>query len=82
MEKAIYTRPPLEMLSCTNPECELYDKRNQGNLSVRKVYGRDQIRYLRCGVCKGEFSERKGTALWNCKVDEERANGLSPLPSI
>jgi len=68
MEKAIYTRPPLEILACTNGECELYGKQNQGNLRVRKVYGRDQIRYLRCSVCKGEFSERKGTALWNCKM--------------
>ncbi|HZD10092.1 MAG TPA: IS1 transposase [Candidatus Binatia bacterium] len=73
MEKAIYTRPPLEILACTNAECEWYGKQNQGNLHVRKIYGRDQIRYLRCSVCKSEFSERKGTALWNCKIDEERA---------
>ena len=73
MDKAIYTRPPLTILACTNAEFELYGKQNQGNLRVRKVYGLDRIRYLRCGVCKEEFSERKGTVLWNCKIDEERA---------
>jgi len=77
MEKAIYTRPPLEILACTNAECELCGKQNQGNLRVRKVYGRDRIRYLRCDVCKNEFSERKGTALWNCKIDEERAIAIA-----
>lgn len=77
MNKTIYTRPPLEILACTNPECELYGQPNQSNLSVRKVYGRDRIRYLRCSVCRGEFSERKGTALWDCKISEERAISIA-----
>lgn len=47
--------------------------RNQGNLTVRKTYGKDSIRYLRCTSCGCEFSERKGTALWNTKVREEKA---------
>lgn len=63
----------MAILACSNPECEMYGKQNEGNLRVRKVYGRDQIRYLRCAACKHEFSERKGTALWNCKIDEQRA---------
>ena len=77
MNKTIYTRPPLEILACTNPECELYSQQNQGNLKVRKIYGDDQIRYLRCLICKTEFSERKGTALWNCKIDEARAISIA-----
>jgi hypothetical protein len=40
---------------------------------VRKVYGKDQIRYLRCRACGVEFSERKQTALWNTKVREAKA---------
>jgi IS1 family transposase len=40
---------------------------------VRKVYGVDQLRYLRCRRCGREFSERKGTALWNTKVGEAQA---------
>ncbi|PON09792.1 transposase, partial [Candidatus Entotheonella serta] len=41
---------------------------HQGNLGVRKVYGRDAIRLLRCRTCGEEFSERRGTALVNTKV--------------
>lgn len=43
------------------------------NLIIRKVYGADQIRYLRCRDCQQEFSERKNTALWNSKVREAQA---------
>jgi IS1 family transposase/transposase-like protein len=53
--------------------CELYGQAGQDNLIVRKVYGADRIRYLRCRVCRAEFSERKHTALWNSKVRETKA---------
>jgi IS1 family transposase/transposase-like protein len=67
-------RPPLESLACVNPECKLYGKAGQGNLRIRKEYGQyDWIRYLRCCECQEEFSERKNTALWNCKIAEEKA---------
>jgi transposase InsO family protein len=42
-------------------------------LRVRKVYGKDRIRYLRCSHCGEEFSERKNMALWNSKVPEAQA---------
>jgi IS1 family transposase len=42
-------------------------------LTVRKTYGRDQIRFLRCQTCGTEFSERKHTALWNTKIREPQA---------
>jgi transposase-like protein/IS1 family transposase len=51
----------------------LYGQPGRNNLTVRKVYGADQIRYLRCSHCGREFSERKGTALWNTKVREAQA---------
>jgi IS1 family transposase/transposase-like protein len=75
MKKEIeITRPPLESLACVTPECKLYGKPGQGNLSVRKTYGKhDPIRYLRCSECQEEFSERKNTALWNCKIPEKKA---------
>jgi IS1 family transposase len=41
-------------------------------LTIRKVYGPDQIRYLRCRRCQQEFSERKNTALWNSKIAEAK----------
>lgn len=52
-------RPALENLCYLNTQC--------------KTYGADRIRYLRCGCCGEEFSERKGTALFNCKISEAQA---------
>ena len=66
-------RPPLETLACVNQRCELYGQRGQDNLTVRKTYGKDAIRYLRCQACGDEFSERKNTALWNTRIAEAKA---------
>jgi len=41
------------------------------------VYGAEGIRYLRCSSCGREFSERKGTALWNCKISETKATAIA-----
>ena len=71
--KTIQERPPLETLACVNERCELYGQKGQNNLGIRKTYGQDGIRYLRCRCCGAEFSERKNTALWNTKVSEARA---------
>ena len=68
-----HTRPPIESLACVESDCDLYGQAGQGNLTVRKVYGKDSIRYLRCICCGREFSERKGSALWNTKVSEAKA---------
>jgi IS1 family transposase/transposase-like protein len=73
MKEKIYTRPPLGSLACVNPDCDLYGQQGSNNLIIRKVYGRDNIRYLRCRCCQQEFSERKNTALWNSKIPEEKA---------
>jgi transposase-like protein len=83
-------RPPLETLSCfllirqhltgysrQNPDCQVYLKIGMSNLTVRKIYGQDQIRYLRCQVCSEEFSERKNTMLWGCKITESRAEQIA-----
>lgn len=69
----MYPRPEITTLSCVNPECKLYGLKNQGNLRIRKEYGRDRIRYLRCSTCAEEFSERRNTALFNSKIPEKRA---------
>jgi IS1 family transposase/transposase-like protein len=73
MKKENTTRPPLESLACVNPDCDLYGQKGGTNLIIRKVYGQDQIRYLRCRCCQEEFSERKNTALWNSKIPEAKA---------
>jgi len=67
------SRPALETLACVNERCALYGQKGQNNLTVRKTYGKDAIRYLRCRCCAAEFSERKQTALWNTKVAEGKA---------
>ncbi len=67
------SRPALDTLACVNEGCTLYGQTGQDNLTVRKTYGKDGIRYLRCRCCGAEFSERKNTALWNTKVAEGKA---------
>lgn len=56
-----------------NERCELYGQKGPNNRTVRKTYGKDAIRYLRCRCCREEFSEGKNTALWNTKVTEDKA---------
>lgn len=73
MKERNTTRPPLASLACVNPACERYGQKGGSNLTIRKVYGQDQIRYLRCRYCQEEFSERKNTALWNSKIAEAKA---------
>ena len=66
-------RPGIENLCCLNSECKFYGQTGRSHLRLRKVYGADRIRYLRCSACGMEFSERKGTALFNCKISEAQA---------
>ena len=74
MNEIEITRPPITSLACVNPACALYGQLGVQNLTLRKEYGKTaRIRFLRCTVCREEFSERKHTALWNCKIPEEKA---------
>jgi IS1 family transposase/transposase-like protein len=66
-------RLPLDKLACVNHECKSYGKTGLENLYVRKRYGKDPLRLLRCRHCGIEFSERKNTPLWNCKLEERKA---------
>jgi len=66
-------RPHMDTLACVNPECQLFDQPGKHNLKVRKVYGQDQLRFLHCKECGEEFSERRGTALFNTKIPEAKA---------
>jgi hypothetical protein len=56
-------RPDLDTLACVNAECQLFRHTGHGNLVVRKTYGRDELRLLRCRRCGEAFFERRGTAL-------------------
>lgn len=77
MQKIKSPRPPLASLACVNEFCDLYGQNDQGNLIIRKTYGKTQIRYLKCRCCQQEFSERKGTALFNVKIEEEKAISIA-----
>lgn len=66
-------RPDLDTLACVNTECPFFRQTSQGNLVVRKRCGHDAIRLLRCRTCCEEFSERRGTALFNTKMSEAKA---------
>ena len=69
-------RPDLTTLACVNADCHDYGQPGQGNLTIRKVYGQDGIRLLRCSRCHEEFSERRKTALFNTKVGEAKAEAI------
>lgn len=66
-------RPDITTLACVNAECQLFNQRGQANLVVRKVYSRAHLRLLRCRRCGEECSERRGTALFNTKLPESKA---------
>lgn len=69
-------RPDLTTLACVNPECHQFCHAGQGNLVIRKVYGCDRLRLLRCRTCCEEFSERRGSALFNTKLPETKAEDV------
>jgi transposase-like protein len=69
-------RPDLATLACVNAECHLFQRASAGNLVIRKVYGHDRMRLLRCRACGEEFSERRGTALFNTKLPEATAEDV------
>jgi len=69
-------RPDINTLACVNEECQLFNRPGAGNLAVRKVYGQDRIRLLGCNICKEEFSERRGTALFNIRIPEAKAQSV------
>jgi transposase-like protein len=69
-------RPDLDTLACVNPECQCFRRPGEANLTIRKVYGYDRIRLLRCRICGEEFSERRGSALFNTKLPEAKAEDV------
>jgi transposase-like protein len=71
--KPPYKTDDLHTFCCQNPECPDYGKRNHKNLTVCATYGAHDYRLIRCRTCKSRFSERKGTVLFNCKIDSEKA---------
>ena len=59
---------PLRELCCVNSECADKGRKGHGNLVVRTGKGGGLWRILRCSTCRTEFSERRGTALFDARV--------------
>ena len=76
-------RPDLGILACVNAACHLFRRAGEGNLIIRKVYGHDRRCLLRCRTYGEEFSERRGSALFNTKLPEAKASVLAThLPCL
>lgn len=58
----------LSRFCCLNAACPDHGQRGHGNLTVPMRYGPNQTRLLRCSTCKGRFSERKGTPLFDARL--------------
>jgi transposase-like protein len=63
----------LSRFCCLNPACAEFGKRGGPNVAVRARYGPHRRRLLYCKACKARFSERKGTPLFACRLDESVA---------
>lgn len=64
----------LKTFCCQNPECADYGRRGLDNLRVCFRYGTGKAtRVLACRTCQQRFSERKGSALYRCKLPEDKA---------
>ena len=67
----------LSSFCCQNSECDHYGKRNCNNLSVCLWYGKtQQIRLLRCRICKARFSEYKGTPYFNSRLPKSEVSNI------
>jgi transposase-like protein len=65
-------RDPLAAFACPNPDCDLFNRFNAGNLSVAERMGKDHaIRRLYCHHCGQRFSERQGSLLHYTKLPED-----------
>ncbi|WP_407542782.1 IS1 transposase (plasmid) [Deinococcus radiomollis] len=67
--------PSVDDFRCLNLACPAYGELGLGNIGLRKWYDTrfGRRRLLRCATCGREFSELKGTALWNTRLPHERA---------
>src|SRR5262245_24504092 len=61
----------LALFTCPNPDCDLRNHFDTGNLSVVEWTGKQKdIRRLYCNHCDHRFSERRGSLLQDTKLPE------------
>lgn len=63
---------PVLDVACVNEKCSQYGVLGAGNVVLRRVYGTDSIRFVRCVTCEHEFSERNGTALFELRLPKAK----------
>ena len=63
----------LTQFCCHNPTCAKVGLRGQGNIAQRGFYGKQRRRLLYCKTCGQRFSERKGTPLFHCQLEDSKA---------
>jgi transposase-like protein len=67
----------LSHFCCQNTGCSMYGVRNSNTLTVSKIYGKSEdIRLLRCSICKARFSERRGTPYFNSRMPKAEVTGI------
>lgn len=60
-------------LSCPYDDCENHTKTGIGNIIFIRKYGKGETQNLfKCNKCKRTFSERRGTALFECHLPEDK----------
>ena len=67
----------LSTFCCQNEDCVDYGKRDAGNLTVCMRYGKEKrLRLLYCRTCRSRFSERKGTALFQARLPQDKIESV------
>jgi transposase-like protein len=62
----------LVLFACPNPDCDLFNRFDAGNLSVCERMGKGQaIRRLYCNHCGHRFSERQGSLMEDTKLPKQ-----------
>jgi len=59
-------------VACDNSTYPQYGVLGGGNVTLRRRYGPERNRFLRCIACKAQFSERRSTPLFNFKLPKEK----------
>lgn len=64
----------LDSFVCQTPHCPDFHQPGRQNIHLRKFYGPEKRRLLRCRTCGAEFSETKGTPYWGSKLPPEQVD--------
>jgi len=70
--KVLLPHCDLATMCCPNKDCECYNTRNLGNISIRGKYGKIKIRnLLYCRTCGKRFSETHNTAFFGLQISDD-----------